>query len=93
MTPQGLLVKDRHGQAFLLTTEPFREMETHRLTVLREKNGGWIPLGHSEQSALREPLIGALAEFFIGLCRVLNASGEDSAPRISQLGRSKAGQP
>jgi hypothetical protein len=92
MTPQGLLVKDRHGQAFLLTSEPSLAVETHRLVVLRETDGGWIPLAGSEESVLREPMIAALAEFFIGLCRVLNVSGQDSADKIARLRRAKAGR-
>lgn len=92
MTPQGLLVKDRHGRDFLLTTEPCHDMETHRLVVLQEEDGGWMPLAGSEVSVLREPMIGALAEFLIGICRVLNVSGQDSARKIVRPGRSKAGR-
>ncbi len=77
MTTPGLLIEDYNGQDYLLTTESRAGVNTHRLAVLQRVNGQWKHLDGIQESACRELLIGAFVDFFVDICRVLNASGSD----------------
>ncbi|TKB68851.1 MAG: hypothetical protein E8D52_07670 [Nitrospira sp.] len=91
MTTPGLLVEDYNGQDYLLTTESRAGVNTHRLVVLQRVNRQWKHLNGVQESACREVLIGAFVDFFVDICRVLNASGSDRTVRIAaRLGRSRA---
>jgi len=90
MTTPGLLVEDYNGQDYLLTTESRAGVNTHRLAVLQRVNGQWKHLNGIQESACRELLIGALVDFFVDICRVLNASGSDRTIGIApKSGRSR----
>ena len=90
MTTPGLLVEDYNGQDYLLTTEPRAGVNTPRLAVLQRVNGQWKHLNGIQESACRELLIGALVDFFVDICRVLNASGSDRTIGIApKSGRSR----
>ncbi len=91
MTTPGLLVEDYNGQDYLLTTESRAGVNTHRLVVLQRVNGQWKHLNGVQESACRELLIGAFVDFFVDICRVLNASGSDRTVGIAaRSGRSRA---
>ena len=77
MNARGLLVENHNGLDFLLTTEFRAGMKTHRLVVLQRINGKWERVNGTEGSALRESLIGALVDFIVDICRVLNSSSPD----------------
>ncbi len=77
MTTPGLLIEDYNGQDYLLTTESRPGVNTRRLAVLQRVNGQWKHLNGIQESACRELLIGAFVDFFVDICRVLNASGSD----------------
>ena len=90
MTTPGLLIEDYKGQDYLLTTEPRAGVNTPRLAVLQRVNGQWKHLNGIQESACRELLIGALVDFFVDICRVLNASGSDRTIGIApKSGRSR----
>ncbi len=91
MTTPGLLVEDYNGQDYLLTTESRTGVNTYRLVVLQRVNGQWKHLNGLQESACRELLIGAFVDFFVDICRVLNASGSDRTVGIAaRSGRSRA---
>jgi hypothetical protein len=91
MITPGLLVEDYNGQDYLLTTESRAGVNTHRLAVLQRVNGEWKHLNRIQESACREVLIGAFVDFFVDICRVLNASGSDRTVGIAaRAGRSRA---
>jgi hypothetical protein len=98
MIAQGLLVEGPNGEDFLLTIAPHRGSETHRLVVLQEINGRWERVDGIQGAARREALIGALVDFLVDLCRVLNSSAQEPAVtagpvRQSKAGRSRTAQP
>ncbi len=86
MNAQGLLIKARDGQDFLLTTEPRTGMNTYRLAVLQRVDDTWKPLNGIEEPTFRESMIGAFVDFFVDICRVLNAS---SLAGLKKSGRTK----
>jgi len=91
MIAQGFLVGGPNGEDFLLTTEPYFEMKTHRLVVMKKVHGKWEHMKGIQESACREALFGAFVDFFVDLCRVLNSSDLDRSPTItSASGRSGA---
>jgi len=77
MIAQGFLVGGPNGENFLLTTELYFEMKTHRLVVMQKLNGKWEHMKGIQESACREALIGAFVDFLVDICRVLNSSGSD----------------
>jgi len=90
MIAQGLLVGGPNGEDFLLTTEPYIEMKTHRLVVMKKVHGKWQHMKGIQESACREALIGAFVDFFVDICRVLNASGSHQIVGIApRSGRSR----
>lgn len=92
MNARGLLVEDRNGQDFLLTTESRVGMKTHRLVVLQRINGQWQQVKGTEALACREVLIGAFVDFFVDFCRLLNSSALDHPPASTTAsGRSGTG--
>lgn len=90
MIVQGLLVAGPKGEDFLLTTEPYLKMNTHRLVVMQRFNGRWKHLKGMHEPACREALIGALVDFLVDICRVLNAPGTNRIAAVAPLpGRSR----
>ncbi|HMS84176.1 MAG TPA: hypothetical protein PKD12_11040 [Nitrospira sp.] len=79
MMTQGLLVKKPNGEEYLLTTELNRGTRRHRLVVVTKVNGQWKPLEGVQESGCREAMIGALVDFVVDLCRVLNSSDHQPA--------------
>jgi hypothetical protein len=92
MIARGLLVEGPNGEDFLLTTEPHRGSETHRLVVLQKINGQWERLDGIQGAACREALIGAFVDFFVDLCRVLNSTAQEPAVTAVPVRQSKAGR-
>lgn len=97
MDAQGLLIKARDGQDFLLTTEPRTGMNTYRLAVLQRVNDTWKPLNKIEEPTFRESMIGAFVDFFVDICRVLNASSlaglkKSSRGKRSGVSRARTGR-
>jgi hypothetical protein len=74
MTAQGLLVKGTHGEDYLLKTEQAPGTSIHRLIVLKKINDQWEPVEGALEGASREAVIGALVDFLVDLCRVMNSS-------------------
>lgn len=97
MNAQGLLVKAQDGQDLLLTTEPRVGGEGHRLAVLQRVNGTWKQVDGIQESVFRESMIGAFVDFFVDICRVLNASslsglGKGARNTPAEGSRSRTGQ-
>jgi hypothetical protein len=81
MVTKGLLVEDRNGQEYLLTTEALPDWERQRLSVCRRVDGRWIPVATRQSQIIRAGLIAALLDFFSGICRILHhTDATDHAP-------------
>lgn len=81
MITKGLLVEDRNGQEYLLTTEALPDWERQRLSVCRRVDGRWIPMATRQSQIVRAGLIAALLDFFSGICRILHhTDATDCAP-------------
>jgi hypothetical protein len=72
MVTKGLLVEDRNGQEYLLTTEAFPDWERQRLSVCSRVDGRWMPMATRQSQIIRAGLIAALLDFFSGICRILH---------------------
>lgn len=72
MTPQGLLVKNDRGDEFLLATRSTTPQSGSDLIVSQKVHNQWIVLGREQAVDVRDRLMGALLEFFAGLCRTLS---------------------
>lgn len=92
MTAQGLLVKGKDGEDYLLTTEPNQGTRTHRLVVRRRVNGQWKSVQGVEEVACRESVIGAFVDFVVDLCRVLNSSDHPPVSEGAPAQSSRAGR-
>jgi len=71
MISQGLLVSVGREE-FLLTTASLHHVGPEELVVHRRSGSRWVPMAPRQAAASREQLLGALVEFFAGLCRTLN---------------------
>ncbi len=74
MIAKGLLVRNEQGHEFLLTTGSSPLQGSHDLVVSHKVRNQWVLVEGTEARKIREHLMGALLEFFAGLCRALNDS-------------------
>jgi len=76
MLAKGLLVEDQNGQEYLLSVNEQGQGGSHDVRISRRVAGQWVLMGVTEPpvSSVREGVIGALLDFFTGICRVLNQS-------------------
>lgn len=88
MIAKGLLVRNEQGHEFLLTTGSSLLQGSHELVVTRKVRNQWVLVEGTEAPEIREHLMGALLEFFAGLCRTLNDSNRAKirAPARSRKG-------
>ena len=83
MMPQGLLVTNERGDEFLLATRSTTRPSGSDLIVSQKVRNQWVVLDRKHAEDARDRLMGALLEFFAGLCRSLN----------ERIGRQGAGLP
>lgn len=79
MIARGLLVRNEQGHEFLLTTGSSPLQDNHELVVTQKVRNQWVLVEGIEAAEIREHLMGALLEFFAGLCRALNDSNRAKA--------------
>jgi hypothetical protein len=93
MIAKGLLVRNEQGHEFLLTTESSPLQKGYELVVSQKVRNQWVLVDRTRAPEIREHLMGALLEFFAGLCRALNDSScLQRNERSGSRKRSKNGQ-
>lgn len=85
MLAKGLLVEDRDGQEYLLSVNEQGQGGPHDVRISRRVAGQWVLMEVTEPpvSSVREGVIGALLDFFTGICRILYQS--DGRQRLQRM--------
>ncbi|MFM8552813.1 MAG: hypothetical protein ACKOCD_10995 [Nitrospiraceae bacterium] len=83
MLAKGLLVEDRHGQEYLLSIDEQGQGGPHDVRISRRVAGQWVVIGAMDRPAasVREGVIGALLDFFTGICRILSQNDNRQPPQ------------
>jgi hypothetical protein len=92
MLAKGLLVEDRDGQEYLLSVNEQGQGGPHDVRISRRVAGQWVLIEVTEPpvSSVREGVIGALLDFFTGICRILYQSDSRQRPqRVRPAARSR----
>lgn len=71
MKAKGLLVEDESGQEYLLSIDAPAQGEPYQVFLRRKFEHSWIPLNDGCFGIIHDSLMGALLDFFGGICRVL----------------------
>lgn len=95
MLAKGLLVEDRDGQEYLLSVNEQGQGGSHDVRISRRVAGRWVLMEVTEPpvSSVREGVIGALLDFFTGICRLLYPKRQLSTASTDAIGRSAARDP
>ncbi|TAJ07310.1 MAG: hypothetical protein EPO61_15235 [Nitrospirae bacterium] len=87
MLAKGLLVEDRNGQEYLLSVNEQGQSGPPDVRISRRIAGQWVLMEVTEPpvSSVREGVIGALLDFFTGICRILYQSDNRSRSQRTRL--------
>lgn len=95
MLAKGLLVEDQNGQEYLLSVNELGQSGPHDVRISRRVAGQWVLVEVTEPpvSSVREGVMGALLDFFTGICRILNQSDpRHRSQRVRSTVRSRVAQ-